>query len=216
MKNVRIMVVDDHAIFRKGMVALLQELPFVTLVGEAGNGQEFLDIFQDLKPDLVFMDIKMPVKDGIQATREAISINPTIKIVTLSMFGEEEYLQNMLDAGAKGFLLKNIQKFDVEKAIQVVTEGKNFFSDELLGILTNRFVNPQSAKEKPVSEVISDREIEVLKLICQGLTNQEIGQQLQISQRTVDGHRANLLDKIGAKNTVGLVTFAIKNKIVEI
>lgn len=216
MKNVQIMVVDDHAIFRKGMITLLQELPYVTVVGEAANGQEFLDTFQGLKPDLVFMDIKMPLKDGIQSTREALSINPSLKIVTLSMFGEEEYLQNMLDAGARGFLLKNIQKYDIEKAIQVVSEGKNYFSDELLGILTNRFVNPHNAKEKPVSENISDREIEVLRLICEGLTNQEIGQSLKISQRTVDGHRANLLDKIGAKNTVGLVTFAIKNKIVEI
>jgi DNA-binding NarL/FixJ family response regulator len=218
MDKVKIFVVDDHPIFMKGLLTQLKEFSFINVVGSADNGRDFLEKVGNDLPDIVFMDIKMPEMNGIEATKAAMEKYPGLKIVALSMFGDEDYLQSMLDAGAKGFLLKNIEKGDLEKAIRSVMEGRNYFSEELLSILTNKFVNKPKPADGKTEEPIkfSQREEEVLKLICQGFTNQEIGSMLFISQRTVDGHRANLLSKVGAKNTVGLVTYAIKNKLVSI
>lgn len=216
MDKIKVFIVDDHLIFKKGLTAQLKEFHFVELIGVAENGQEFLEKIESHFPDIVFMDIKMPVMDGIEATKIAVQKYPKIKIIALSMFGDEEYLQQMLDAGAKGFLLKNIEKDALEKAINAVMEGNNYFSDELLTIITSKFVNKLPSKSTIEVIKISDREKEVLQLICQGYTNVEIGNKLCISPRTVDGHRANLLDKIGAKNSIGLVTYAIKNKLVNI
>lgn len=217
MDKIKVFIVDDHSIFKKGLTAQLKEFNFVELIGTAGDGKEFLEKIEIKMPDIVFMDIKMPVMNGIEATEIALKKYPELKVITLSMFGEEEYLQKMLDAGAKGFLLKNIEKGDLEKAIKAVMEGNNYFSEEILTIITSKYINkPPSEKSDSKTVDISDREKEVLQLLCQGFTNSEIGDKLCISPRTVDGHRANLLDKVGAKNSIGLVTFAIKNKLVSI
>lgn len=217
MEKTKVFIVDDHSIFKKGLTAQLKEFHFIELIGTAENGQDFLEKIETNMPEIVFMDIKMPIMTGIEATQIAIKKYPKLKIVALSMFGDEEYLQQMLDAGAKGFLLKNIEKDDLEKAIKTVLEGNNYFSQELLTIITSKFVTkPNSEKLENKELDISEREKEVLQLICQGYTNIEIGNMLNISPRTVDGHRANLLDKVGAKNSIGLVTYAIKNKLVSI
>ena len=216
MEKIKVFIVDDHPIFKKGLTAQLKEFNFVELIGVAENGKEFLEKIEINMPDIVIMDIKMPVMNGIEATQIAIKKYPALKVIALSMFGDEEYLQQMLDAGAKGFLLKNIEKDDLEKAIKAVTQDKNYFSEELITIITSKFVNKLSSSSTKEVMKISDREKEVLQLICEGYTNVEIGNKLCISPRTVDGHRANLLDKIGAKNSIGLVTYTIKNKLVSI
>lgn len=217
MEKAKIFVVDDHPIFKKGLLSQLKEFNFIEIVGSAENGEDFLEKIDTIFADLVFMDIKMPGISGIEATKIAVQKYPKLKVIALSMFGDEEYLQSMLDAGAKGFLLKNIEKGDLEKAIKTVMEGNSYFSEELLTILAAKFVTKPKSEENSNGPVkFSQREEEVLKLICQGFTNLEIGNMLFISQRTVDGHRANLLSKVGAKNTVGLVTYAIKNKLVVI
>ena len=220
MKNsIKIIIVDDHQIFRKGVSLQLNELDNIEVVAEANNGEEFLEVLDTVTADLVLMDIKMPIMNGIEATKLALSKYPRLKIVALSMFGEEEYLQNMLDAGAKGFLLKNIAIEELNNAIHHIMNGKNFFSDELLSILTKTFMG-SSAPAAPVEENtvanLTKRENEILNLICKGLSNQEIAKQLFLSPRTVDGHRANIISKTGTKNTVSLVTYAIKNKLIEI
>ena len=166
--------------------------------------------------DLVFMDIKMPHMDGIETTKKLLEINPKIKVVALSMFGEEEYLQSMLDAGARGFLLKNIDPDELEKGISQVMKGYNFFSGELLNILTKMFVAGDTVTEETPEIKLTKREQEVLELICKGYTNNEIAEKLFLSQRTIDGHRAKIISKAGARNTVSLVTFAIKNKLVSL
>lgn len=214
-EKIRVVVVDDHAIFRQGMKTLIDEIPDVIFAGEASNGQEFLDKLDELNPDVVFMDIKMPVKNGFETTRESLVRKPGMSIITLSMFGEEEYLEEMLEAGAKGFIQKNIQKDEIRNAIQNLSEGKSYFSAEMLEMLAHRFIKPQKREPAP-EEILTSREIDVLKLVCEGYTNQEIGNLLFISQRTVDGHRSRLLEKTGAKNTVGLVVFAIRNKLVNL
>ncbi len=218
-KKLRIMIVEDQHIFRKGLMLLLKEIPGVEIFGEASNGQEFLDMISNERPDIVFMDIQMPVMNGIEATKKAVEDYPGLKIVAISMFGEEEYLVSMLEAGIKGFLLKTVEEYELHKAIELVSDNKNYFSDELLPVLTNSLVNRKSKTadaEPELREELTKREMEVLNLICQGFTIKEIAEQLFISQRTVDGHKANLFRKTGVDSSVKLVTFAIRNNLFKV
>ena len=213
-KKLKVMIVEDHHIFRKGLKMLLREMPEVTICCEAVNGQEFLDTFEKMKPDIIFMDIQMPVLNGIEATKEALRRDPELKIVAISMFGEEEYLVSMLEAGVKGFLLKTAEEHELKKALTLVADNKNYFSDELIPTLTTSLVksrNKEEPREPELREELTRREVEVLELICKGYTIKEIADKLFISQRTVDGHKANLFRKAGVDSSVKLVTFAIKN-----
>ncbi len=215
MKTINLFIVDDHEIFRKGLKLLLDEIPFIKVIGEASYSDEFLNKINTIPIDVVFMDIKMPGISGIETTQKALEINPNLKIVALSMYGDEEHLQAMLDAGAKGFLLKNASKEDLERAIISVMNNRNYFSEELVSLLASLYISQKQLKdyekEKPK---FSERELEILELICKGYTSVEIGEMLGLSNRTVDGHRASMMEKIGAKNTVQLVIYAIKNKLV--
>jgi DNA-binding NarL/FixJ family response regulator len=214
-KCIEIMIVDDHEIFRKGLAMVINKLKNTKVVAEAKNGEEFLGIIQKTKVDLVFMDIEMPVMNGIEATKQALQKYPNLKIVALSMFGEEEYLQNMVDLGVCGFLLKNISKEDLYRAIQLISDGKNYYSEELLSFFTRKYIQPQKQQQENTEMNLTKRELEVLQLIAEGLTDVEIAEKLFLSQRTVNGHRANLISKTGSRNTVNLLTYAIKNGLVE-
>ena len=215
MDTIRIALVDDHALFRNGLKLLLDNTNNLKVVAEAANGKEFVDqLTPDNAPDVVLMDISMPVMNGIEATREAIGIAPQMKIIALSMFGEEEYYYEMINAGAKGFLLKNSDIADVLKAIEQVVAGNSFFSQDILYNVIRKF---QPHKEPDTSDAnFSKRELQVLKEICKGLSNQEIADSLFISKRTVDKHRSNLLSKTNSKNTANLIMYAIKNKIISV
>lgn len=217
MNKVNVFLVDDHEIFRNGLKLLLQEIPFLNIIGEASYGDEFLKKLQEITPEVVFMDIKMPGINGIETTKRALESHPGLKIIALSMFGDEEHLQAMLDAGAKGFLLKNASREDLERSVITVMNGKNYFSEELISLLASLYITQKQLKETEKEiPTFSERELEILELICKGYTSVEIGEMLGISNRTVDGHRAIMMEKMGAKNTVQLVTFAIKNKLVNI
>lgn len=211
MGNIKIFVVDDHEIFRQGMVVLFDTSSIAEVVNTASNGAEFLMKIEKKRPDVVLMDIRMPMMDGIETTKLAVEKYPDIKIIALSMFGEEEYLESMLNAGAKGFLVKNTGMDELERAVSTVHQGRSYFSTELLTILMELLRNPKKEDSKKDNTQFSKREFEVLQLICEGYTNQEIAEKLFISQRTVDGHRANIIAKAGVKNTAHLVTYAIKN-----
>jgi DNA-binding NarL/FixJ family response regulator len=218
-KKLQVMIVEDQHIFRKGLIMLLKEIQGVSIFGEASNGQEFLKMIEKERPDIVFMDIQMPVLNGIEATKQALDLYPSLKIVAISMFGDEEYLVSMIEAGVKGFLLKTVEEYELQKAIELVSDNKNYFSDELLPVLTNSLVNRKSKPENngyELKEELTKREIEVLNLICKGFTIKEIADQLFISQRTVDGHKANLFRKTGVDSSVKLVTFAIRNNLYKI
>ncbi len=213
MEKLHIHLVDDHSLFREGLKFLLLQSNFIADVEESENGRIFLDKLDVTKPDLVIMDIQMPEVDGITASKLALEKYPDLKIIALSMFSEEEYYTKMIDVGVKGFLLKNSQFEDVQKAIVEVYEGNNFFSPEILEHIISSMYKKKT--EKPVLD-LTEREIEVLYNICKGLSNQEIADSLCISKRTVDKHRENLLLKTEAKNTAGLVVYAIKNGIFEV
>jgi len=208
-----ILLVDDHTLFRNGLKMLLDTLPGYEVTGEASNGKEFLELIQKHDYDIVFLDIEMPEIGGIEAAGKAIELKPDLKIITLSMYGDEEYYDQMVDAGAKGFLLKNTNLQEVKTAIDTVMNGGNYFSQELMQNLLRNYKLVKETKELEVE--LSEREIEILLLICSGLSNQEIGDQLFISKRTVEKHRANILFKSNCKNTAGLVMYAIKNQLIE-
>lgn len=216
VKKLKIYIVDDHKLFREGLKLLLSTQDFVLHIYEASNGREFIENLSMVDCDIVLMDIEMPEMNGIEATREALKIRSALKVIVLSMYGDEQYYYKMVDAGVKGFVLKNSGIEKVITAIQKVADGENYFSEELLfNILNNIRDNNKPEPELPDNE-ISEREMEILYHVCLGLSNQEIADKLFISKRTVDKHRANLLSKTGCRNTAALVMYAIKNKMIAI
>jgi DNA-binding NarL/FixJ family response regulator len=215
MTKAKLYLVDDHLIFREGLRNLIEVEGIGTVVGEASNGKEFLENFEEAASDLVLMDISMPIMNGIDATKLAIEKNPELKVMALSMNGDEEYYYKMIEAGVKGFLLKDSGIKEIERAIQTIIDGDSYFSNELLRrIITN--IGKPIDKEKISENILSPRETEVLIEICNGLTNEEIAEKLFISPQTVKGHRSNLLSKTNCKNSASLVMWAIKNKIIEL
>ena len=213
-QSIRVFLVDDHTLFLKGLKSLLYPLPDFSVVGEAYNGLEFLEKFEAARPDVVLMDISMPEMDGIEASKKVLEQDPNLKIITLSMYGDQEYYSRMLEIGVRGFVLKDSDIQEVKTAIHTVAEGGNYFSQPLLrGLILARKENPPTEQE---DDQLSERELEVLLEICQGLSNNEIADKLFISKRTVEKHRANVLLKTGCKNTASLVVFAIKNHLVEL
>ncbi|MEG1759661.1 MAG: response regulator transcription factor [Alistipes sp.] len=208
----RIILVDDHSLFRNGLRGLLDRCADYRVVGEAASGEEFLALLPEMEVDVVFMDIAMPGINGDEATERALILRPDLRIITLSMFGDENYYSRMVEAGAKGFLLKDSDIKEVIAAIEAVRTGGSYFSEELLLSLTNRM----RTRENLTDEQLSLRETEILVAVCRGLSNQQIADELFISKRTVDKHRANILEKTGCKNTASLVVYAIKHHIVEL
>ena len=214
-KKVKIALVDDHTLFRTGMRGLLVQRDDYEVVADVGSGEEFLALLPDLDVDVVFMDISMQGIDGCETTRRALSMRPDLRIITLSMYGDDHYYTLMVESGASGFLLKDSDIEEVYNAIDSVQSGDSYFSSALLGSLTRNM--SMSTIDIPKDEdALSDREIEILVEVCRGLSNQEIADKLFISKRTVDKHRANILEKTGCKNTANLVVYAIKNHLVAI
>lgn len=213
MGKIQIIIVDDHQLFRNGLKILLNSIPDLEVVGEASNGEDFLKLIKTVKADVALMDINMPEMDGIEATRKGLKIIPAMNVIALSMYGEEEYYNKMIDAGAKGFLLKDSDISEVRDAILTVVKGGSYFSQELLYHVIQKIKHREHESK---SANLSKREKEILFKICEGLSNQEIAETLFISKRTVDKHRANLLGKTNSKNTASLILFAIRNKLIEI
>ena len=214
LSNIKLCIVDDHEIFRTGLKLVFNKNDDIDVVGEAGSGEEFLQLMDEVHFDVVLMDIKMKGIDGIETTEKALQKNPNLKVLVLSTFGEEEFLQQIINVGAKGFLLKNVDKQTLFNAISLVYNNQNYFSPELIPFFTNKYINRNNFEEHDAE--LSKRELEVLVLIGEGLTNAEIAEKLFISIRTVDTHKNNLISKTGSKNIVSLLIYAIKNKIISI
>ncbi|MBN1185906.1 MAG: response regulator transcription factor [Bacteroidales bacterium] len=213
-KNCKLAIVDDYEIFRQGLQVMLKKIKCVQIIDSCESGLSFLEKLPLSDPDIVLMDIKMPGIDGIETTRRALTIKPSLKVVALSTFGEEEHLHGMINAGACGFLLKNITGEKLEFALKTIIQGNQYYSEELLQFFTKRFIN---AEEKPQDDFrLTKRELEVLEMVAQGCSNQEIADKLFISIRTVDGHKNNLIVKTGSRNVVDLLIYAIKSGILKI
>lgn len=214
MSVCRIVLVDDHTLFRGGLRGLLDRYDGFRVVGEAGSGEELLERLSGWEADLVFMDIAMPGMGGAEATQRLLAQRPELRVITLSMFGDEHYYKRMVEAGARGFLLKDSPIDEVIRAIRTVQEGGTYFSHALLGSLTGRMCSAE--RDAGADEPLSVRETEILVCVCRGLSNQQIADELFISKRTVDKHRANILEKTGCKNTASLVVYAIRNGLVDL
>lgn len=213
MNRIKLLLVDDHQLFRNGLKLLLNSFKEFEIVAEASNGKECLDILETTSFNVILMDINMPEMDGITATLEILKLYPDTKIIALSMYGEEDYYFKMVDSGAKGFLLKDSDINEVKEAIITVNNGGTYFSSDLLHHVIQK-IKTRDAEIKESN--LSKREKEVLEKICEGLSNQEIADTLFISKRTVDKHRANLLCKTNSKNTASLILYAIKHNLIDV
>ena len=209
-KEIKIALVDDHALFRNGLRGLIHGNQGCRVVAEAGDGKDFLDSADAMSADVVFMDIAMPTLSGDKATILALERNPNLKIICLSMYGDEKYYSRMVEAGAKGFLLKDSSIEEVFAAIKAVTNDEEYICSEVMQALS------EAMRRNEDTELLSEREMDVLLGICRGLSTQEIADKLFLSKRTVDTHRANILEKTGSNNTASLVVYAIKHNLIEI
>ena len=203
---VKIALVDDHTLFRNGLKGLLQTNPNYDIVGEFSDGSQFIAALPTLDVEIVLMDISMPNMDGKTATKLALRQRPELKIIALTMFSERQYIEQMADAGVVGFLNKDSDIKTVFQAIDTLIEGGSFFPEEVEVV--------HNAESDP--DALTERELAVLTAICQGLSTPQIADLLSISRRTVDAHRARILEKTGCNNTASLVAHAIKMNLVEI
>ncbi len=218
MRKIKLALCDDHTLFRVGLASILGQIQDFELILEAGNGQELIDKIARKTPDVVLLDLQMPVMDGTATADYLREHHPLIKIVVLTMHDEDRMVLHLLEKGVSGYLLKDAEAGEVEKAVRkVMDEGvylNEFVSKAMLRRMTNR------KEVKPVKDfynskiLLSEREKEVLVLICEGLSTNEISEKIFLSPRTVEGHRLRILEKTGTKNTAGMVAYAFKNNLV--
>jgi two-component system, NarL family, response regulator NreC len=215
--NLRVLLADDHEIYLDGLQAMLQKQPGVEVVGLAANGQECVRLTADVHPDIILTDIMMPVMDGIAATKYITEHHPRVSIIALSMFDQENLIIDMLEAGAKGYLLKNAHKSEIMEAIHSVHKNVPYYcrstTTRLARLIGQSRYNPKQLKE---SISFSDREKEIIRLICEEKTTKEIAEKLFMGSRTVEGCRIKILEKMQVHGVAGIVIYAIKHKLFEV
>jgi DNA-binding NarL/FixJ family response regulator len=210
-KQVRVLLVDDHAILREGVHALLAREPDILVVGEAADGQEALEQVPRLKPDVVIMDIVMPNMNGLEATRLITERHPESKVLILSMYDDHEYVVQIIQAGASGYVLKRVVTEDLVRAIREVNAGESFLYPPIAAKLIGDYLRVTKGERSDVpGEPLTAREREILKLIADGHTNQAIAGQLGLSRKTVDSHRANAMRKLDLHDVTELVKYALR------
>ncbi|MEO8255645.1 MAG: response regulator transcription factor [Flavobacterium sp.] len=217
--TIKIILVDDEVLFRKGISFLLSREENIKVLFEASNGLELIEFLNDInhpKPDIVIMDLKMPFLNGIEATKILRKNFPDIKIVALTSYDSDSFIINMVDVGAVSYLIKNTTPQDLFATINEVAEKGFYYSDYVMNIIQKDIVANKKAKCSFDTNFLTSRELEVLQLICKQKSTIEIGEKLFISPRTVEGHRNNLLLKTESKNIAGLVVFAIQHKLVSL
>ena len=207
--KIRILLADDHPMIRAGFKSMLDKNERFEIVGEAGNGKELIALAGELNPDIILVDISMPVMSGLDALDGLSNQSPGVRLIVLTMHEEREYILQALKSGASGYLLKNIERFELERAIITVHEGGKYFSP----IITNILAEAVSKPEPTETADVTPREKEVLELVAQGNSTKQIADLLGISIRTVESHRINMLKKMKVNNTAGLIKKAIELKI---
>jgi two-component system response regulator DegU len=218
MKKIKVAIVDDHKLFRRGLISILQQNENLEVVFDSGNGKEFLSHPQFSEIEVVLLDIEMPELDGIATTKILRENNQEIKIIILSMHDEDQFVLHLMEIGVNGYLLKDTDTDEVVTAIKKVYDSGIYFSDFVSRIMLRKMNKTQQSNSKIFNYKtdLSGRELEVLRNICEGLTTAEIGEKMFISPRTVEGHRLRIMEKLGVNNTAKLVSFAIKNELVNI
>jgi DNA-binding NarL/FixJ family response regulator len=214
---IKLLIVDDHKIFRDGLKLLLGQFPFIGEIEEASDGKEFLGHLESGVPDLVLMDINMPVMGGIEATKEALKRYPELKIIVLTTFHDEDYVEQMMMAGVEGYMLKRSTPEEFEEALLKVKSGGNYFSNEIIRTVSRNLqrLRNEAGRMSSLPE-FTQREREVLELICQGFNNDQIADKIHISSKTVEKHKSNLFQKTNSGNTVNLIIYAFKNELVDL
>ncbi|MGD1846727.1 MAG: response regulator [Salibacteraceae bacterium] len=216
---IKLTIADDHSLFRKGLSSMINECEGIDLIQEAGNGRELIDSIEkdNYVPHVILMDLKMPQMDGIEATKYLKAVHPDIKIIVLSMYDDDKFIIHMIESGANGYLLKNADAEEVQNSIHAVMTNGYYFNDHVSTALLKGLVRKKKIVPSFNNKIhLTAREFEVLKMICDQMTNVEMAKKLCLSARTIEGYRKKLLVKIGAKNTAGLVMYAVKNNLVDL
>lgn len=208
----KVMVADDHGIVRSGITLLLERQPDIDVVGEAGDGAEALQMAVEHRPDVAILDISMPKLTGLQAAREIKQQAPDVAVLLLSMHDDERYLYEALRVGAGGYVLKRAADQDLVRAVRAVHEGEPFLTDDAQRSLVRAWME---SGEEPRKDKLTDRELEVVKLIAEAHTNKQIAEILGLSEKTVESHRSNILNKLGMSDRVELVRYAVRRGLIE-
>ncbi|SMB91898.1 two component transcriptional regulator, LuxR family [Hymenobacter roseosalivarius DSM 11622] len=212
---IRLFLVDDHCLIRDGMRALLTGAPGLLIVGDASNGQELLDRLSTTPADIVLMDLQMPVLDGFATLPLLLARFPEVRVLVLTMLAHERYVGQALDAGAAGYILKSADQTEIIAAIWAVSSGKRFLCSEIGLMLLQKVLHPEASAETKKVDGLSYRELEVLRLIAEGLTNNAIAEKLFVSRRTIETHRQNILEKTQVKNTAALIKYAVAHGLLD-
>ncbi|MCB0645688.1 MAG: response regulator transcription factor [Saprospiraceae bacterium] len=213
----KILIADDHAMFVDGIESILVTESDIDIVGRCYTGQSVLDFVKEKEVDIILLDVNLPDINGIEVCKEALKMRPSLKILAITMFNEESFVQEILNNGAKGYILKNTGREELLKAIRTVSTGESYFSKEVTEIIMKGLMSKRKSNNKTTAifPKISRREKEVLKLIVEEFTTQEIADNLYISLKTVESHRSSLLAKLNARNSAGLVRVAIENNLID-
>jgi two-component system response regulator NreC len=215
MSKIRILIADDHGIVREGLRLKLEQNQHLQVVGEAGDGREAVRLANELKPDLVIMDIGMPALNGIEATAQIVKHNPRIGVIILSMHADETYLVRTLTAGAKGYLLKDSAQEDLHRAVQTVAQGRPFFSPAISKVMLEDYMRQLQQRGLQDSfDLLTDREKEILQLLAEGKSNKEVATILNVSPYTVETHRTHMMQKLNLHSTADIVLYAVRKKII--
>jgi DNA-binding NarL/FixJ family response regulator len=212
--SIRVVLVDDHALVRQGFRRILEDDPDLQVVGEASNGLDAIGLVKKTDPDVVVMDMAMPEMSGLHATMELMKQRPGTKVLILSMYSDEQYVRNALDAGAKGYILKSAIENDLTRAVKAVAAGEQYLAPELSSVLIRAIQTGSFEKAADPYDRLTQREKQVLQLIAHGKSNKEIAVMLDLSVNTVAVHRANLMSALGVHKTAELVLFAVKKGLV--
>ena len=216
MQKIRVLVVDDHTLVRDGICALLALTPDMEVVGEAGNGRAALERVRELMPDVVVMDIEMPIMDGLEAARRIHERYPGAKVVIVSQYEDREHVLDAIDAGVQGFIDKTAASSELAASVRSVFSGESFLSPTAARLLVDEFQHGDHRQKDDIYLQLTDREREILRLVAEGYTTQEIADMLVVSKKTVEGHRCSLMGKLGVHDRVGLVKYALRRGIISV
>lgn len=216
MSKIRVLVVDDHTLLRDGLIALLQLASDMEVVGEASDGKEALAKVRDLKPDVVLMDLEMPVMDGLEASRKICARYPEVSVLVLSQYQDADHVLDAIEAGVKGFVNKNAASAELAAAIRSVYAGDSYLSPPAARLVMGRIRRSEGGPRRDAYDELTPREKEILRLVAEGKTTRQIAEALVISPKTVEGHRTRLMAKLGVHDRVELVKFAMRRGLISL